>query len=79
MKVVTGGLSVNIMDDWLQAPSANCRAVRLKRCPVCWPELDSKVEALSQRDGLELLFPVSPFIWFTCTSALWVTQKDTVV
>lgn len=75
VKVVTGGLSVNIMDDWLQAPSVSCRAARLKRCPACWPELHSKVEALSHQDGLDLLFQVSPFRWVTCTSALCETEK----
>lgn len=42
MVVCGGGLSVNIMDEWLWVPSASCRAVRLLRCPVCrWDVLTS--------------------------------------
>lgn len=36
---------------------------RLKRCPACWPELDSKVEEVLRGDGLELLFLL--FIWLS--------------
>lgn len=69
VEVITGGLSVNIMDDWLQAPSVSCSASRLQHCPVCWPQSDSDVEALSHQLGLERRVQVF-------ASAVWVTQEE---
>lgn len=50
VEVITGGLGVNIMDDW--APGA-VQPFTSDTCPVRRPESDSDVEALSHRVGLE--------------------------
>lgn len=41
-RLVTGGSSVTIMDDWLEAPSARCLSVHLKKHLVRRPESDSR-------------------------------------